>query len=140
MNFTIADFVQMLWKQRGQTPTASKELLHYGHIRGWLEDQDESFPDAVLDKRTAARILHQFMKLEAGIPDIENIKDAEILQDLYTCRVCANHVAQVYLRQLMDAEEIENNGKICFIFNMLKSVSKEEAETIISKMSQNNHI
>lgn len=124
---TVGEFVEMLWTEcgansecragtecggaaRSEGSAASLtlcELLRYGHFRGWLEDSDERHPESMLNRQTAARIIHQFMVVELGVRDIADIKEAERLRDLYTCRVCANHIAQVYLRGIMGAREID---------------------------------
>lgn len=133
MSISIKEFVQELWSLKNQLEP--EDILHYGHRKGWLEDQDEVYSQSTLDKRTAARILHQFMKIELKLPDAPDITSAQALQDLYTCRVCASHIAQVYVQKLMDAEEIDQNGNIVLIFNNLKPVSREEVLTIIQKIS-----
>lgn len=139
MDISIKDFVEELWNtfhKDGQMPKQEQrpaDLLHFGHVKGWLEDQDEVYSTAVLDKRTAARILHQYLKIELGRPDAPDITPAQALQDLYTCRVCANHIAQVYVQNLMEAEEVEQNGQILLIFNNLKQVSRKEALNILQK-------
>ncbi len=133
---TIEQFVQEIWRglspleHRGLSP---QELLHYGHIAGWLEDQDEMHPAAQIDRRTVARIIHQFMKLELHIPDIPDISSAEVLKDLYTCRVCANHVAQVFAKGFMECEEVTDpsTGTTVQIFNMLAPFSEEETERLV---------
>jgi len=113
------------------------ELLKYGHFRGWLEDSDECHPDEMLNRQTAARIVHQFLRIEGSIPDLEDISPARKLKDLYTCRTCANHIAQVFTRGIMKAQLIEKNGikdsepYPIFIFNQLAPVSESEAGTII---------
>ena len=115
---TVGEFVEGLWGMRREWGGAAlsegavaslslSELLRYGHFRGWLEDSDERHPENLLNRQTAARIIHQFMVVELGVPDIADISGAEKLRDLYTCRVCANHVAQVYLRGIMRAQEME---------------------------------
>ena len=91
MNITIKDFVTLL----------SQKDLAYAHARGWLEDQDERFCDNLLDRRTAARILHRYMKIELGVPDVQDISAANVLADLYTCRACVNDVAQMFVRGIM---------------------------------------
>ena len=45
-----------------------------------------------------------------GISDLQDISKADELRDLYDCRVCANHIAQVYLRDIMSAKELSVNG------------------------------
>lgn len=139
---TVKDFVQLIWDELSTTARdaggGSEALLHYGHVKGWLEDQDEAHPLATLDKRTAARIAHQFMRLELHIPESLDISEAEALKDLYTCRVCANHVAQIFVKGLMDCEEVTDptTGNTVQIFNMLKPFDFEEAKILIEKIKQ----
>ena len=124
MNITIKDFVQLL----------SQKDLAYGHTRGWLEDQDERFCDNLLDRRTAARIIHRYMKIELGVPDFPDISSANVLADLYTCRVCVNDVAQVFLRGIMGSREVERDGQIFEIFDMGATVNKTDAEKWIASL------
>jgi len=154
---TVGEFVEMLWTEcggdsecragtecggaaPGEGSAASltlSELLRYGHFRGWLEDSDELHPKTLLNRQTAARIIHQFMVVELHVPDIADISTAEKLRDLYTCRVCANHIAQVYVRGMFKAQEIEGvDGLLSegtgaaqnnLIFNHLGRVSRREA-------------
>ena len=101
---TIHQFITSLWTHFfADNPLSEGELIHYAHTRGWLEDQDERFCDKNLNRQTAARILHQFMKIELGVPDLQDISAANVLADLYTCHTCVNHIAQIYLRGIMGA-------------------------------------
>ena len=122
MNITIEQFVNLL----------SQKDLAYGHSRGWLEDQDERFCDKLLDRRTAARIIHRYMKIELVVPDLTDISSANVLADLYTCRACVNDVAQVFLRGIMQARQVERDGKIIEIFDMGGLVINEDAEKWIA--------
>ena len=122
MNITIKQFVKLL----------SQKDLAYGHSRGWLEDQDERFCDKLLDRRTAARIIHRYMKIELVVPDLTDISSANVLADLYTCRACVNDVAQVFLRGIMQARQVERDGKIIEIFDMGGLVINEDAEKWIA--------
>ena len=149
-DITVGEFVEMVWglragcggAARSEGSTASlilSELLRYGHFRGWLEDSDERHPETLLNRQTAARIIHQFMVVELHVPDIADISAAEKLRDLYPCRVCANHIAQVYVRGIMGAEEIsevsvatQNN----LIFNHLGRMSYREVQKIISSIKK----
>ena len=118
MNITIKHFVNLL----------SQKDLSYGHAHGWLEDQDERFCENNLNRQTAARIIHQFMKIELGVPDIEDISPANVLIDLYNCHTCVNHIAQVYLRGIIKEQTIVHDGKEYKVFNHLEEMTKEEAE------------
>lgn len=139
---TIKEFVELLWencrskKDDGDRVKSAERqnLLRYGHLRGWLEDQDEVMADSFLEKRTCARILHQFMKIELIIPDCDDVKDAFSLKDIYTCRVCTNHVAQIYGRGIMEGEELEINGQSGLFFNMTRLLTKEEVFEAIKKV------
>lgn len=137
MNISIQEFVEILAGELLQNKSFDneKQLLHYGHVTGWLEDQDEVFPQALLDKRTAARIVHSFMIKELHIPDEVDISKAQQLGDLYTCRVCVNHIAQVFVKNLMESEEVEFNGKNAVIFNMMRLLTKKEALELIKKVA-----
>ena len=139
---SVKDFVELLWKQfsaniKSQTKSDINTVLHYGHLRGWLEDWDEHDSTRLLDKKSAARILHQFMKLELSIAEIadkETYSKAEELRDLYLCRACANHIAHVYVYGIMEAEIIEANGEEALIFNGSRTITHEEAKNFINKI------
>ena len=147
-----ADFIELLWNSFDgffERPVFEnqKSLLYYGRKRYWLEDCDEANPDSFLDRRNAARICHQFMKIELGIKDLDDVSRAGELKDLYTCRICTPHVAQIYCRGIMDAQLVEDDRGCSFglekttsqpglvkIFNHLKPVEKLEAEEIIEEI------
>ena len=136
MNITIKKFVKFLASTFPQVfPAGEPDFLRYGHLHGWLEDQDERFCDKNLNRQTAARILHQFMKIELGVPDLSDISPANLLADLYTCHTCVNHIAQVYLREIMEAQTVERDGKEYKIFNHLEEVSEEGAILILKHVS-----
>lgn len=129
---SVGEFVNQLFALRKKEPTdpaaqiTLPELLRFGHFRGWLEDADERNPTAPLNRQTAARITHEFLRLELNIPDLQNISPAKKLKDLYTCRVCANHIAQLYCRGIMDADED-------LLFNHLELMTREETNSVIAK-------
>ena len=165
-DITVGEFVEMVWTEccggrdtgcgvdtecragtecggtaRSEGSTASltlSELLRYGHFRGWLEDIDERHPESLLNRQTAARIIHQFMVVELHVPDIADISAAEKLRDLYTCRVCANHIAQVYVRGIMGAEEVLSSDAAAtqsiLIFNHLGRMSYREAREAMERL------
>lgn len=109
--------------------------IRQGRLRGWAEELDEMRADQPLERRTAARLVHEYMRIELGIHDIDASFVAAEIKDLYTCRVCANHVMQVCARKIMETEEITSaSGEIVHIFNMLGTVTKSQAATIIARM------
>ena len=125
MSITIKDFVYLL----------SQKDLAYAHSRGWIEDQDERFCNNALNRQTAARVMHQFMKIELGVPDLQDISAANVLADLYTCHTCVNHIAQIYLRGIMEPQTVEKDGVEYKIFNHLEEISEEEAISFIRRVS-----
>lgn len=136
-NTTIGNFVLSLWNKCVYKQIDEKllpPLLLYGHKRGWLEDSDEINPQNFLDRRTAARIIHQFMKIEMHIPDEKDISKAEILKDLYTCRVCANHIAQVVVKNII-LPVLSPDGTT-YIFDSLAPVTKKEQQSIINRLKK----
>ena len=127
---SVGNFVSRLFalhhtQTEGKTPLSLPELLRYGHFRGWLEDQDERNPAAPLNRQTAARIVHLFLLIECGVQDLPDIKPATNLKDLYTCRVCANHIAQIYCRGIMGANEDS-------FFNHLGLMTERETNAVIA--------
>ena len=88
----------------------SVNVFSDGLNNGWLEYEDKLYKDDEITRKNIARIIHMFLLKEKGITDIQDISKAGELKDLYDCRVCANHVAQVYLRDIMSAKELSVNG------------------------------
>ena len=88
----------------------NNDIFIRGQKNGWLEYEDELYSDDPVSRKNIARIIHMYLMKEQGIPDLSDIKKAEVLRDLYDCRTCANHVAQVYLRGIMDAKDLAASG------------------------------
>ena len=135
----VGDFVLLLLNLRKKCQNEQEEnlsqteALHYAHFRLWIEDIDERQALRLLNRQTAARIIHNFLRIECGLPDLPDISAAKNLKDLYTCRLCANHIAQVYERGIMPACEVDEDG---VFFNHLGILSKKEIEEIIKTMKK----
>lgn len=86
------------------------DVFSNGLENGWLEFEDKLYRDYEINRKNIARIIHMFLLKEKEMPDLQDISKASELRDLYDCRVCANHVAQVYLRDIMSAKELSVNG------------------------------
>ena len=130
---TVEAFVNLMierWKT-GENIFASRnfeEYSEYGRRRGWLEDGDVTDSRKCLERRTAARVVHSFLRIEMGEPDEAEWRGAEQLKDLYDCHTCVNHVAQVYSKGIMSAF----NDPFCF--RMLAEVGETEGYEIIMRM------
>ena len=136
---SVGEFVFLLMNCKNSSASKNlslTELLRYGHFRLWLEDQDETHPEKPLNRQTAARILHEFLRIECGLDDLQDISSATQLKDLYTCRVCTNHIAQVCARGLMHPQEIQTSEKEEQIFNHLEVMKKSEALEILQKVKE----
>ena len=58
--------------------------------------------DDIINLKTAARILHFYIRDILEKPDLPDITPAAVLRDLYDCRICVNAIAQMYLRGIME--------------------------------------
>lgn len=119
---TIGQFTDMLMQQ--------KDSVFYAYKAGWIEQQDVIGRESALDRKTAARILHQFLRRELKEEDVMDCSAASGLQDLYDCRVCVSHVMQVYVKGIMDGYT-DISGR--FIFGMDDKVSGEEVTGIVKR-------
>ena len=109
----------------------TSDYMHYGYQAGWLEDMDVTGRDEPLLRKNAARIVHEFMRLELREPDLDDVSCATKLRDLYDHRVCAKHVMQVYAKGIMDGYYASDT--LC-LFGMNEPVNKEEMDEIISRV------
>ena len=104
---TRFQFIQRLLDVFGED---NEDVFSKGFENGWLEFEDRLYRDEAIIRKNIARIIHMYLLKEKGICDLQDISKASELRDLYDCRVCANHVAQVYLRDIMSAKELSVNG------------------------------
>ena len=95
----------------------------------WVEDQDIHSLEEAIDRRTAARILHMYRRKVLGISDVPDISPAYNLRDLFDCRGCANHIAQVVLQGVMEPVQVGDMT----IFDVYRKLTEEEAEIYIDR-------
>ena len=130
---TVGTLINSIWNEFGNDARMERNafdgIVRYGRVKGWLEEQDELYSEWNLDRRSAARIIHNFMKIECAVKDIRDWDNAKRLKDLYDCRVCANHIAQVVEQKIM--LPIDENR-----FGLLDKVTDEELELIVCRMKQ----
>lgn len=124
----VEQFVGRIMKHYG---VQTEDVLEYGYSAGWLEEQDVTGKNILLERRNEARIVHQFMLLELKEPDMAEVGAATKLQDLYECRSCVGHVIQVYSKGIMEGHT-DNAGR--FIFGMRKRVSVAECGEVIERL------
>lgn len=104
---TREQFIQRLLKVFNDD---AGDVFSYGLEKGWLEFEDRLYREDEITRKNIARIIHMYLLKEKGIPELQDISKAGELRDLYDCRVCANHVAQIYLRGIIGAKELSANG------------------------------
>lgn len=97
-----------------------------GIDKGIYDSFDMLDSEAVVERRHAARIFHAILKAYE-ICDLDDIGAASKLLDLYDCRVCVNHIAQVFLRGIM-RERLEN------IFDGRAAITMAEMEYALGVM------
>ena len=127
------DFIRELCKATGEEYS---DVYIRGRRAGWLEEADQLYPDAAVSRKNVARILHQYLLKVRNISDIGDISEAYKLKDLFDCRICANHVAQVYLRGIMDAKNLMKEGE--FLWFDLDGV--DEDAVVLSQIAEMEYI
>ena len=79
--------------------------LPAGGLGYYLEYFLDNYPPEKLElkltRKICARLIQEFMMNVLKVPDVD-WKSASDLKDIYDCRVCANAIAQVYERGIMD--------------------------------------
>lgn len=88
-------------------------------------------PEKPLERRNAAGMIHFFLRKTGLEPDEHDWEKAKELADLYDCRICVDHVAQIYVKGIMDP--IETN-----IFGMRNIIEESEAEIVLEKIFNAN--
>ncbi len=95
--------------------------------RGIITDYDIINWKNAVERRSAARIIHQTMYYELGERDADDWSAAEALADLYSCNTCVNHIAQVYVKGIMQGRE---EG----LFDLYSSMTRAEAAAVTARM------
>lgn len=109
----------------------SSDYMLYGYHADWLEDMDIARKDAPLLKKNAARITHEFLRLEMHEPDSEDISAAVKLRDIYDCRVCTKHIMQVVAKGIMEGYYITDT---LYLFGLNDAVTHEDMLKIITRI------
>ena len=137
---TVEQFVTTLIENYAITYNANEHFLSglessdymlYGYHADWLEDMDIAGKDATLLKKNAARITHEFLRLEMHEPDSEDISAAVKLRDLYDCRVCTKHIMQVVAKGIMEGYYITDT---LYLFGLNDAITHEDMLKIITRI------
>lgn len=142
MMITTYEFVRILAGSQSAGVALSDSLISEARRAGWLEEWDELHAGEPILRKNAARILHMFMLKILHEPDESGDGPARKLRDIYDCRVCAGHVAQVYDKGIMDAFFFEdvNDGKTpqmreeFGVFELNLNMDRDEAIDSINRL------
>ena len=122
---TTEDFIRELCQRTGIEYAG---VFGRGRKEGWLDAEDEVFKDKTITRKNVARICHMYLLKVMNVADLD-MSGAGKLKDLYDCRICANHIAQVYLRGIMDARNIKRDGE--FLWFDLNGEDDEQTNSAI---------
>ena len=75
-------------------------------------------------------LMHIYMKKYLGLKDPTDISQAYCLRDLFDCRICAQHIAVMYVLGIMKAVKIND----FMIFDSFAKVEEQEADNYIKMM------
>ena len=81
-------------------------------LTGLIPSENLYLKDEDMDRKSAATLIHIFLREVLKEPDeASDGPSRRVLRDIYDCRVCANHVAQVYDKGIMDAYFFEDESQ-----------------------------
>jgi len=129
---TTEQFVKMIFRSYKEGTDLSgddwlKEYLDYALHKGIIEDYDITNLYKPIERRAAARIVHEVLLTEYSEKDEVEWSAAEKLVDLYSCRTCVRHIAQVYVKGIILGRK--NN-----VFDVKGHITVSEAEEIVKRM------
>jgi rhodanese-related sulfurtransferase len=129
---TTEHFVTMIIRSiKGTIETTqggwSSGYIDYALHKGIIEDYDMTNISNPIERRSAARIVHEVLLTELGEKDETQWSAAENLRDLYSCHTCVMHIAQMYVKGIILGRD--NN-----LFDVKGSVTYAETDAIVVRM------
>lgn len=103
------------------------DYFTYATDNGLIEDYDRVNLENPIERRQVARIVHDTLRSEFNEKDEPNWSAAKKLRDIYSCRTCVQHIAQVYVKGIMDPEQPD-------LFNVTGPLTRAQAAVIILRM------
>jgi rhodanese-related sulfurtransferase len=110
----------------------SSGYMDYALHKGIVEDYDMTNICNPIERRSAARIVHEALLTEFGERDEDKWSAAENLSDLYICHTCVMHIAQMYVKGIMLRRD--NN-----VFDAQGSMTCAEAAVVVVRMLDKEH-
>lgn len=138
MNVTVREFTLAIMRDDhvGGETMPDDELFKEAYKMQVIDNQDYLHPDDYITRKAAARIIHHTLLYLLDELDVSDIRPANVLVDLYDCRTCVLHIAQVYCKGIMESRKImdDTSGKTYEIFDMNSGIEHEEMNLILSKI------
>lgn len=103
------------------------EIFEQGRKLGFLEEMDILNAKRFIERRNVARVGHEFACIVLNERDETDWKAVQSLRDLYDCRVCAKHIAQVCLKGIMEPKEEKR-------FQLLLGITEKEMRDIVERI------
>lgn len=123
---TEYDFLCLLIKSLG-LHEENEDIMAVARNLKLIDDYDVLHSQDYIQRRDAARIIHNTLLNILHEEDMVDWSAAEELKDLYDCHTCVNNIAQVYAKGIMDT-------KFSGIFDVNGSVTKEESTIFFLRM------
>ena len=138
MNITVREFTLAIMRDDniGGDNMTDDELFREAYTMNVIDNQDYLHPDDYITRKAAARIIHHTLLYLLDEIDVSDIRPANALVDLYDCRTCVLHIAQVYCKGIMGSQTItdKSSGKTYEIFDMNSGIEHDEMNQILSKI------
>ncbi|WP_027205593.1 hypothetical protein [Butyrivibrio fibrisolvens] len=138
MNITVREFTLAIMRDDniGGEMMTDDELFREAYTMNVIDNQDYLHPDDYITRKAAARIIHHTLLYLLDEIDVSDIRPANVLVDLYDCRTCVLHIAQVYCKGIMGSKTItdKSSGKTYEIFDMNSGIEHDEMNQILSKI------
>lgn len=119
---------QLLDKYRVITDTDLSDDMLGPYSKTVLFDAAYKADTSQIKRNQAARIAHEFLKYTLMEEDVD-WNGARNLKDIYDCKICANPVAQVYEKGIIDSREKD-------IFGMDDILTEIQLSIIIERLSK----
>ena len=138
MKATVREFILAIMRDDhiGGEMMTDDELFREAYTMNVIDNQAYLHPDDYITRKAAARIIHHTLLYLLDEIDVSDIRPANILVDLYDCRTCVLHIAQVYCKGIMGSKTItdKSSGKTFEIFDMNSGIEHDEMNQILSKI------
>lgn len=110
------------------------KYMEYAFEKGLITDLDIQNKSDLIERRNAARIVHEVLLNLLNEKDEKEWSAAESLKDLYDCRTCVMHISQVYVKGIMPPKSrqlFDVQGKMTF---------EEGVETVVRMLHKERRV